>query len=258
MDIIVSVIKILLYPEVWIVIILTVGCVVSWTKRCPVSLRVILCLVVLLYYGFSTRPLTQALVQPLETYYRPPTTMPAPHDAIVLFANSAPVLPPFSERPTIVGTSSADLLLCGHVYVQARSAPRVVLAEGVSGVLTRNAIRYAALQEWAVSLGYPPEAIIANYQGIATHERADAIKQLLGSNNRILLVDSAIHLPRSAAAFRKAGFTVTPIPCDYYSLMSTDPRSLSGLVPSAGNLQASNEAVYEYVGLLAYWLRGLI
>ena len=185
-------IKVLLYPEVWIFIGLSVGCLISWTTRCPRSIRFILCLLLVLYYGFTTRPLAQALVQPLETYYRPPAAIPLQQDAIVLFANNPPTLTPFSDRPTIVGTSSADLLLCGLIYVQARSAPKVVLAQGGPGVLTQNATRTATLQEWAVLLGYPTEAIILSDQGIATHERAHAIKQLLGSDNRILLIDSAV------------------------------------------------------------------
>jgi uncharacterized SAM-binding protein YcdF (DUF218 family) len=249
--------KFLLYPEVWIFVGLGVGCLISWTTRCSRSARYILCLLVVLYYGFTTRPLAQALVQPLESYYGPPATMPAHSDAIVLFVNDQPQLSPFAERPTIVGTRNTDLLMCGLIYVQARSAPKVVLAEGVSGAVTRNATRTAVLQEWAVLLGYPPETIITADQGIATHERARAIRQLLGSGSRILLIDSAMHLPRSTAAFRKAGFTVPPIPCDAYN-MSTAPWSLSAFVPHATNLAASNEAVYEYVGLLTYWLRGLI
>jgi len=149
----------------------------------------VLGLLVVLYYGFTTRPLAQALVQPLETYYRAPDTIPAPFDAIVLFVNDHPVLPPFTERPTIVGTRSADLLLCGLSYVQARIAPKVVLGEGGPGIFSRDATGTPVLQEWAVRLGYPPDAITTTDQGVATHERARAIKQLLGSANQILLLD---------------------------------------------------------------------
>jgi len=257
MQTIYSFMKFLLYPEVWIFIGLGVVCFISWITRCPRSTRFALCVLVVVYYGFSTRPLAQALVQPLETYYRPPATMPAPSDAIVLFSNDRPTLPPFAERPTIVGTGDTDLLICGLLYVQAHSAPRVVLAEGAPGVFSRDATGRTVLQEWAVRLGYPPEAIITADQGGATYLRARAIKQLLGSGSRILLLDVAMHLPRSTAAFRKAGFTVTPIPCDAYN-MSTVPWDLSDFVPNTTNLEASRKAVHEYVGLLTYWLRGLI
>ena len=119
--------KFLLGPEVWIFIVLSVGCLIAWTRQCPRSARFTLFLSLVLYYGFTTRPLTQALVEPLETYYRPPAAMPVRQDAIVIFVGS-PKLQPYTERPTIVGTRDTDLLLCGLVYIHASSAPKVVLA----------------------------------------------------------------------------------------------------------------------------------
>ena len=145
----------------------------------------------------------------------------------------------------------------GLSYVQARSAPKSCWPREDPESFSRQATGKSVLQEWAVFLGYPPDAIITVDQGVATHERARAIKQLLGSDNRILLIDSAMHLARSTGAFQKAGFSVTPIPCDAYN-MSSAPWSLSAFVPHAANLAANNEAVYEYVGLLTYWLRGWI
>ena len=194
-------------------------------------------------------------MKPLETYYRAPATMPGRQDAIVIFVGP-PTLQPYTDRPTIVGTGNTDLLICGLIYVHAGSAPKVVLTGESAGVFQKTGTGTAVLKEWAVLLGYPAEAIITDDQGVATHERARAVKRLLGSDSRVLLIDSAMHLLRSAAAFRKVGLTVTPIPCDY--AMSTDPWDLSDFVPKAGNLKSSSAAVHEYLGLLTYWLRGLI
>jgi uncharacterized SAM-binding protein YcdF (DUF218 family) len=247
--------KLLLWPEVWIIIGLSVGCLIAWTRQCPRSVRFTLFLLFVLYYGFTTRPLTQALVEPLETYYHPPASMPVRQDAIVIFVGP-PKLQPYTERPTIVGTSDTDLLLCGLVYIHAGGAPKVVLTGGAFGEVNHDAAGTAALQEWAVLLGYPREALLIEAQTEATHNRAQAIRQLLGKDSRILLLDSAMHLPRSAAAFTKVGFTVTPIPCHYE--MSTASWGLTDYVPQGKNLRASSSAVHEYVGLLTYWLRRLI
>ena len=125
-----SLMKYLLYPEVWILIVLLLACLTSWTTHCSRSVRFLLVVLTVLYYGFTTRPLTQALVDPLETYERPPLMLPQ-SDAIVLFVNDAPQLEAFSRRPTVVGTDNAHLLICGLTYVQAHTAPLVVLAESV-------------------------------------------------------------------------------------------------------------------------------
>jgi len=255
MDTIYTLIKFLISPEIWIFIVLSGGCLIAWTKQCPRSARFTIFLLFVFYYGFTTRPLTQALVEPLETYYRPPASMPVRQDAIVIFVAS-PKLQPYTERPTIVGTRDTDLLLCGLVYIHAGSAPKVVLTGGASGEVKHATAGTVVLREWAVLLGYPREALIIEAQTEATHDRAQAIRQLLGVDSRILLLDSAMHLPRSAAAFTKVGFTVTPIPCDYE--MSTESWDLSDFVPQGRNLKASSAAVHEYVGLLTYWLRRLI
>jgi len=194
-------------------------------------------------------------VQPLETYYRPPGAIPVHHDAIVIFVGP-PKLQPYTERPTIVGTGNTDLLLCGLIYVHAGSAPKVVLTGEAPDVFHQTGAGITVLREWAVLLGYPAEAIITDDQGVATYERARAIKRRLGSDSKILLLDSAIHLPRSAAAFKKVGFIVTPIPCNYE--MSTDSWDVSDFVPQSANLMSSSGAVHEYLGLLTYWLRGVI
>jgi uncharacterized SAM-binding protein YcdF (DUF218 family) len=255
MQTIYTLIKFLIDPEVWIFLVLSAGCLVAWARQWPRAARFTLSLLLVLYYGFSTRPLTQALVEPLETYYRPPASIPVGHDAIVIFVGS-PKLQPYSERPTIVGTSNTDLLLCGLVYVHAESAPKVVLTGEAPDEVNHTEAGTVVLQEWAVLMGYPKEPIIAEAQSSATHERARAIKQLLGSDRRILLLDSAMHLPRSAAAFKKVGFTVTPIPCNYE--LSTNSWGLSDFFPHGNNLKNSSGAVHEYLGLLSYRLRGLI
>lgn len=247
--------KFLLEPEVWIFLVVSGGCLAAWTRQWSRGARFTLCLLLVLYYGFTTRPLTQALVEPLETYYRPPASILGRHDAIVIFV-SPPTLQPYTERPTIVGTPNTDLLLCGLAHVRAGSAPKVVLTGGASGEFPRTAEWTVVLREWAVLLGYPKESITAEAQTVATHERARAINLLLGAGSKILLFDSAMHLPRSAAAFMKVGFTVTPIPCGYE--LSTEPWGLSDFVPQGHNLKASSAAVHEYLGLLTYRLRGLI
>ena len=255
MSTIYTILKFLLLPEVWIFIVISAGCLAAWARQWSRSARFTLCLLLALYYGFTTRPLTQALVGPLEGYYHPPTSLSVRHDAIVIFVSS-PNVSPYSERPTIIGTRNTDLLLCGLASVHADSAPKVVLAGEVPGEFKHPPTGTEVLQEWTVLLGYPKEVITSEAQSGATHERARAVKQLLGSDTRILLLDSAMHLLRSAAAFKKVGFTVTPIPCDY--TMSTESWALSDFVPRGNNLKASSAAVHEYVGLLTYWLRGLI
>jgi uncharacterized SAM-binding protein YcdF (DUF218 family) len=69
---------------------------------------------------------------------------------------------------------------------------------------------------------------------------------------RIYLVTHAWHMPRAAAAFRKAGFEVIPAPTDY---ARTRKLGIMDFVPSARALLDSRQFVHETLGLLWYFLK---
>lgn len=71
-----------------------------------------------------------------------------------------------------------------------------------------------------------------------------------GPGDRWLLITSAVHMPRSVACFRAAGWTITPYPADF----SRGPEPFHfGLVDNLADLDT---AAHEWVGLLYYRLRG--
>jgi uncharacterized SAM-binding protein YcdF (DUF218 family) len=67
----------------------------------------------------------------------------------------------------------------------------------------------------------------------------------------IVLVTSAMHMPRAAALFRSRGLTVIPAPVTDYSPAD---GVYTRWLPSAGGLDDSRNAVYELLGgLVAAW-----
>ena len=70
---------------------------------------------------------------------------------------------------------------------------------------------------------------------------------------RILLVTHGWHMPRAAATFEKAGFTVFPAPT---MSNAKRPLQLLDLLPSASGLMQSRTALHEWLGLLWYALLG--
>ena len=76
--------------------------------------------------------------------------------------------------------------------------------------------------------------------------RADGVK-------RILLVTDAMHMPRSRAAFERAGFDVVSAPTIFFS---NQPQTLGAWMPSAEGLRRSRYAIYELIGMAWYRLRG--
>jgi len=109
------------------------------------------------------------------------------------------------------------------------------------------------LAEWDI----PPAAIQIESGSINTRENATRSYQALAPRGirRILLVTSAMHMPRAAGAFRKAGFEVTAVPADFRSGWG-ESTTLEKLQPSANNLVNCDAALHEWLGIVIYRLRG--
>jgi uncharacterized SAM-binding protein YcdF (DUF218 family) len=107
------------------------------------------------------------------------------------------------------------------------------------------------LQEW----GLPASAILTEDHSVNTHENATMSFELLSARKirKIILVTSAIHMPRAVATFRKAGFEVVPAPADFYTGWDGDDLSW---IPSSDNLDNTESAMREWVGLWVYRQRG--
>lgn len=73
-----------------------------------------------------------------------------------------------------------------------------------------------------------------------------------GGVRRILLVTTAMHMPRAQACFEAAGFEVVAAPTMFEALGRLTPLQF---LPSANALQRSYYATYEWMGLAWYWLR---
>jgi uncharacterized SAM-binding protein YcdF (DUF218 family) len=70
---------------------------------------------------------------------------------------------------------------------------------------------------------------------------------------RILLVTDAMHMPRSHAAFERAGLKVVDAPTMFFS--NDRPHNASDLVPSAEGMRRSWYAIYELLGIAWYRMR---
>jgi uncharacterized SAM-binding protein YcdF (DUF218 family) len=73
----------------------------------------------------------------------------------------------------------------------------------------------AVLKSAALDLGIDPNRIVIEDKAKDTAQQAVEIKRIV-KNDRIILVTSAIHMPRSMALFNKQGIETVPAPADFY------------------------------------------
>jgi uncharacterized SAM-binding protein YcdF (DUF218 family) len=114
-------------------------------------------------------------------------------------------------------------------------------------------------------LGIPKSAIITETQSSDTHQHAIYVPPLLRQRGvkRVLLVTSAMHMPRSMLVFRKQcpDIEFIPAPTDFRITEGKPGRwyeRVGALIPTPANLVMFSEAMHECVGIVYYKIRGWI
>jgi len=104
-------------------------------------------------------------------------------------------------------------------------------------------------------LGVPAERIGVEAGSVNTHENMLFSERQFGlrAQGRVLLLTSAIHMPRSVAAARGVGLDVLPYPCDF---RADTALKWQHFVPSNEAPGALEEVLHEWLGLAMYSLRG--
>jgi uncharacterized SAM-binding protein YcdF (DUF218 family) len=242
--------QLFLQVEVWIFLCLLAAVGLALGGRFLPSRRFLL-LGVALFYAVSIAPTAKALIRPLESRYPPFLTgSEQTYDAIVVLAGAIQWQPPVNSY-TILGTESLDRLICGINLLKEASAPRLVLAGGVSDPFRRTPAVASVMKDQALRLGTPPSAILIETHSRTTAESAVEVRRLLPDAQRIVLTSSAYHLPRAVAVFKKQGFAdVIPAPC-YYEITGKD-FVVSDLIPGYDRLRLVDFAIHEYVGSAVY------
>ena len=211
----------------------------------------------------STSLVSNNLARSLEWRYLPPKEVPSAEVIVVLGgATDAGVYP----RSGVEVNGAGDrVLYAAQIYKQGK-APHLLLSGGeITWLNATSSTPAGQMAEILQSLGVPKEALWLENKSQNTRENAVFAKAILDEKGikKILLVTSAMHMPRAVALFQKLGVEVIPLPVDYsitqgdFSLSSQDwLGQVLGLLPSAGNLSATTGALKEYLGIFTYRLRG--
>jgi len=206
-----------------------------------------LCLAALFFSAiFSSSAAARALVWALENRYPDHGIESLPRAQAIVVLGGAYHAPGDSINPT-------DRLLYALQLYRVGRAPLVICTGGgLPNEANEAELMGRLLQKW----GVPPAAILTEGRSLSTWENALFSSPVLKARGirQILLVTSALHMPRAAAVFRKVGFEVIPAPTDFQKRGAPGGR----LFPNAYDLEWSDQALREWVGLLVYRLRGWV
>jgi uncharacterized SAM-binding protein YcdF (DUF218 family) len=219
--------------------------------------RVLLALLALLWLS-SADIVVDPLLAAWESAHPPLALADVPAaDAVVVLGGMTEGRPAHALPDRVEFESSVDRVLEGARLVRAGKAPRLVLSGGSSDPFGRTPPESPQLAAWLSAMGLvEPERIVIEAGSRSTHENAQRTAALArdGGWRRVILVTSALHMRRAAAAFGRTGLEVVPYPVDY---VSQRPGVGPGdLLPAENALLHVRRLWREVLGIAAYTLTG--
>ncbi|MCA6502548.1 MAG: YdcF family protein [Pseudanabaena sp. M135S2SP2A07QC] len=199
------------------------------------------------------------LVRSLEWQYLPNSDIPKAEAIVVLGGGTRPRIAP---RPWYEVNEAGDRILYSSWLYKQGKAPLVIVTGGRAEWLgdggNPESEDMAAIAKF---MGVPSSAIIQESQSFNTRDNAINTKEILAKKgiNKILLVTSALHMPRSIEIFRKVGVEAIALPTDFLSVQNENNKGFAlilDFLPSVDALKNTTNAIKEYIGLLVYQLAG--
>ena len=195
---------------------------------------------------WSTPLASDALRGALEAQAGPRTVQAVPQAPVIVVLGGGVSGPRPPQRPYPDLGAAADRVWHAARLFHAGKAPRVLLSGGT--VRTGDGSEAEAMQRLLLDLGVPPAAIEleAASDTTATNARHTARQLAAQGVKRVILVTSALHMPRARAALEREGLQVHPAPTDFEVIDM--PWDLLRVVPDADALDGSGRAMKEIVG----------
>lgn len=251
----------LVYPIGLVCALILAGILLRKRKRLQTVL--LAAALALLVIG-GNRYVAVALARSLETRITAPETIPAADAIVVLGGGTEANAPP---RRSVEINGAGDRILYAARLHREGLAPVVLVSGGnISWLSSRPSSPAEEMAEILEFVGIPKEAIWIQDQSQNTYEDAVFSYDLLTEKgiNRIILVTSATHMPRSYALFEAQGLEVIPAPADYavpdYVWNDIFREDFAGIlvdiIPSASALSMTTTCLKEYLGFFIYQLQG--
>lgn len=250
-----------IYPLGLACILLSIALILMWTNSNKTWIPVTLALTILLITSNSWVSLS--LVRVLE-WQNTPTQLPQA-EAIVILGGATKSQ--FFPRPGVDLSEAGDRLLYGAALYKQGLAPLIIVSGGRIAWQGESSPESMDMAEILTYLGVPVSAIIQEPNSYNTHDNAVNVKRILQARGvkNILLVTSALHMPRSLAIFKNQKITVFAAPTDFLvstnefqEIQSSNKARLLALLPDSDSLQNFTSALKEYIGLIVYRLRGWV
>lgn len=244
----------LLDPSAVLLVLLVAGWLLTALRRKPRADRVLLSIAAAYALALAVLPVDAWLGRPLENRFPASTTLPTRVDGIVVLGGAVDARET-AERGQLVLNSAAERLTAFLALARRYPEARLVYTGG-SGSLTDVEAREAdAVRPHLADLGLDPSRVIFERNSRNTHESAVMAADIVKPqpDQVWLLVTSALHMPRAAGSFERAGWKIIAYPVDFLFSVNAPLFRLD----LAGGMARLGAVLHEAAGLFFYRLAGM-
>jgi uncharacterized SAM-binding protein YcdF (DUF218 family) len=160
------------------------------------------------------------------------------------------------EKPNQLTLNSRTALRVQHGAYLAKKLNLPVLVSGGVGVGFKESEAFVMAR--TLQDDYGVEVRWQETNSLTTEENArfSALTLQAAGIKKIVLVTQAFHMRRSALSFESQGLEVIMAPCGFLGGLDVDTHI--AWLPASSGIEATYLATHEMVGLLFYWVRGVI
>ncbi len=242
----------LLLPSNLLIIAGLIGLALMATRYRRAGTRIAMVSLVLLL-AIGVLPVGALLANKLENRFPPwDATRGAPDGIVVLGGAIDPDTSGDRGEPALNG--AAERIIAIAKLARQFPSARIVFSGGNASLFPGGRPEAEFVYPLLDSLGVPRQRVVLENGSRNTAENAIDSKAIANPKpgERWLLVTSAMHMPRAIGCFRRVGFAVEAYPVDWRTLRQPGVM----LSSPVGGLARADEAMHEWMGLLAYWITG--
>jgi len=204
----------------------------------------------ILTYLLSISAVSNQLIKPLENHYPQPTIndLKDAQAIVVLGGGVCDTVPDFDGEGQL-SENAANRFIMGLRLYKALHIPIILSGgQGFSRTITEAEIAQRTL----AASGIEEKYLLKEDKSRNTYENALYTKQLCQEKHfqKIILVTSAYHLPRSVILFQREGINVIPYPAGYLTSKNTILNAFS-FTPSHSSLRNTAISMKEYLGIFS-------
>ena len=246
----------LVQPLAWVALLMVLA--MAWMTRRPRAARRSLLVALVLGLLVGWLPLADALLRPLENRNPAPADVAAGqlkgYVGVVVLGGAIEPAYIWRAHGQVALNGAAERMTVPVALLQQQPHLRLIFTGGDGELWTQGMSEAALAEKFFTGMGVVADRVQYEDKSRTTFENAvfSAALPNVDKTQRWLLLTSAWHMPRSLAAFRAAGWNVTPYPVDYRTGDST-PWSAYSVARGALRWQM---LLHEYVGWLAYAVAG--